>query len=171
LFDFSPIVQQHNYSWVREIAAHNGLLFPETAGTTMIINAPRVFSMVWSIVKGWLDERTRNKVQIVSGDGTKELRATLGEECFRNLPKEIGGECTCMPAEDVPKHGDGCMLGHPMSVKFIQHIKRANDAAGIPNIYHEAGANVVVDQQEDSTPDVQEVMAAIEAEEAKEAAK
>jgi len=128
-------IKKHNYAWVQAIAAANNTLYPETAGTTLIINAPRIFTMVWNIVKGWLDERTRSKVRIVSGDGRAELIDQLGEECYRGLPKEIGGECECMPAEQVPKHGMGCMLAHPMSRAFIEHLRKRNDEAGIQNCY------------------------------------
>jgi hypothetical protein len=128
-------IKQHNYDWVNALAKVNGLLYPESAGTTWLINAPRVFSMVWSIVKGWLDERTRNKVQILSGDGREQMRAVLGEECFRSLPKAIGGECECMEEGEVPEFGMGCMLGHPISVQFIRHLQKRNEEAGIANSY------------------------------------
>jgi len=128
-------IKKFNYDWVREIANANGLLYPETAGICFIINAPRVFSMVWSIVRRWVDERTQSKIQILSGDGVKEMKAVLGEECVRNLPKEIGGECVCMDAKDVPPHGAPCMLGHPISKHFIELIRKRNDEAGISNTY------------------------------------
>ena len=127
----------------------NNTLYPETAGSTWIINAPRVFSMVWSVVKGWIDERTRSKVQILSGDGSEEIRRVLGEEVFQNLPKEIGGECQCMPPDQVPEHGMGCMLGHPMSVAFIEHLKKRNTEAGIPNIFIPIDEAKLKDQEED----------------------
>jgi hypothetical protein len=81
--------------------------------------------MVWGIVKGWLDERTRAKVQILSGDGRSELIEALGEECVRNLPKELGGECECMAAEDVPQHSMGCMLSAASSSNTCEHQWRA----------------------------------------------
>jgi hypothetical protein len=91
--------------------------------------------MVWGIVKGWLDERTRAKVQILSGDGRNALIEALGEECVRNLPKELGGECECMAAEEVPQHSMGCMLAHPLSREFIEHLRKRNEEAGIANVY------------------------------------
>lgn len=41
--------------------------YPEIMGQMMIVNAPMLFTGVWSIVKGWLDERTRAKIQILGG--------------------------------------------------------------------------------------------------------
>lgn len=37
-------------------------LNPETMGKTFVINAPFVFTGVWALIKGWLDEKIRNKV-------------------------------------------------------------------------------------------------------------
>ena len=42
-----------------DIASNN---YPENMGATFVVNAPFVFSACWSIVKGFLDERTRNKI-------------------------------------------------------------------------------------------------------------
>ncbi len=39
----------------------------------MIANAPWVFTGVWAIVKGWIDEKTRKKIQIIGGSYKKEL--------------------------------------------------------------------------------------------------
>ena len=36
--------------------------YPEQLGQLMIVNAPYLFSTVWSIIKGWLDEKTREKI-------------------------------------------------------------------------------------------------------------
>ena len=38
--------------------------YPESMGAAYIVNAPMLFSMLWAIVKGFLDERTRAKVRI-----------------------------------------------------------------------------------------------------------
>ena len=36
--------------------------YPEQLGQLMIVNAPYLFSTVWAIIKGWLDEKTREKI-------------------------------------------------------------------------------------------------------------
>lgn len=36
--------------------------YPEIMGQMFIVNAPFLFTGVWAIVKGFLDERTRNKI-------------------------------------------------------------------------------------------------------------
>ena len=39
----------------------------------MIVNAPWVFTGVYNIAKGWVDEKTREKIQVVGGGYTKKL--------------------------------------------------------------------------------------------------
>ena len=41
--------------------------YPERMGVTLIVNAPRTFTAVWSVVEPWLDENTANKIILVSG--------------------------------------------------------------------------------------------------------
>lgn len=42
--------------------------YPEVMGETLIVNSPFVFSGVWSIVKTFIDEKTRNKFKILKRD-------------------------------------------------------------------------------------------------------
>ena len=46
----------------------------------MIVNAPTLFTGIWAIVKNFLDERTRAKIQIVGGKYTEKLLALIDEE-------------------------------------------------------------------------------------------
>ena len=39
--------------------------YPETMGAAYVVNAPLVFSALYAIIKGFLDERTRSKVRIM----------------------------------------------------------------------------------------------------------
>ncbi len=38
--------------------------YPEIMGNLYIVNAPYIFTGAWTVVKGFLDERTRNKIKI-----------------------------------------------------------------------------------------------------------
>ncbi len=66
--------------------------YPEIMGKFYIINAPWAFSAVWSMIKGWLDEVTVNKVDIIGSAYRDKLLAQIPAE---NLPKEFGGACEC----------------------------------------------------------------------------
>ncbi len=66
--------------------------YPEIMGKFYIINAPWAFSAVWSMIKGWLDEVTVNKIDIIGTAYKDKLLAQIPAE---NLPKEFGGSCEC----------------------------------------------------------------------------
>ncbi len=74
--------------------------YPEIMGQMFIINAPMLFTGIWAIVKGFLDEKTRNKIKILGGKYQKELLEVVEPE---NLPDFLGGNCTC-------SHHGGCMI-------------------------------------------------------------
>jgi hypothetical protein len=42
--------------------------YPEALGQVMAINVPILFHGIYSIIKGWIDEKTRNKVMLAGYD-------------------------------------------------------------------------------------------------------
>ncbi|OWZ69926.1 hypothetical protein AYX14_04708 [Cryptococcus neoformans] len=57
-------------------------------GHMFIINAPYLFSTVWSLIKPWLDEATVRKIHILGKSYKAELQQYISAE---NLPVELGG--------------------------------------------------------------------------------
>lgn len=55
------------------ISTIDDLNYPEKTNTYYIVNAPYIFSACWKVVKPLLQERTRKKVQVLSGCGRDEL--------------------------------------------------------------------------------------------------
>jgi hypothetical protein len=74
--------------------------YPEIMGNMFIVNAPYLFSGIWSTVKGFLDERTRAKIKIMS-NGWKPVLLEHADADM--LPDFLGGNCTCKEFEG------GCM--------------------------------------------------------------
>jgi len=66
--------------------------YPECMGKFYIINAPWAFSTVWSFIKPWLDEVTVAKIDILGSSYKEKLLAQISAD---NLPKELGGSCSC----------------------------------------------------------------------------
>ncbi|KDN46651.1 putative SEC14-phosphatidylinositol/phosphatidylcholine transfer protein [Tilletiaria anomala UBC 951] len=66
--------------------------YPETMGKFYIVNAPYIFTTVWSVVKGWLDPVTVEKIKILGSGFEKELMEQIPPE---NLPSSLGGKCNC----------------------------------------------------------------------------
>ena len=50
------------YSLVQHASKIAQDFYPEQLGQMMIVNAPMLFTGVWALVKGWLDEKTREKI-------------------------------------------------------------------------------------------------------------
>jgi len=66
--------------------------YPEMLGNMMLINTTFFFKAIWTLVKGFIDEKTRNKIIVEKSSYLKKLLEFVDKE---NLPSIIGGECTC----------------------------------------------------------------------------
>jgi hypothetical protein len=75
--------------------------YPEILGRMFIVNAPMLFSGAWSTIKGFVDEKTRNKISIV---GSKFAPQLLEHIDPANLPTFLGGLCDC---------AQGCLNANP----------------------------------------------------------
>ena len=55
-----------------------------------LINGPGFFSPTWNLIKGWLDARTANKIEVVSNrkDWEKKLLEYVDAD---QLPSDYGG--------------------------------------------------------------------------------
>ena len=54
----------------------------------VIINTPLIFTGVWNLAKGWIDEKTRKKISMVGSNYYK----TLAEYVSANqIPAFLGG--------------------------------------------------------------------------------
>jgi hypothetical protein len=49
-----------------------------------------MFSTIWSVVKGWLDEKTREKIQIKGSDYLDTVKKYVDVD---QLPTWLGGKC------------------------------------------------------------------------------
>lgn len=80
------------YAYVQRASAISQNYYPERLGKLYIINAPWGFGAIFSVVKGFLDPVTVNKIHVLGGGYQKELLAQIPAE---NLPKNLGGTCAC----------------------------------------------------------------------------
>ena len=95
IMDLQNVSLSHFYrvkDYVMAAAAVGQDRYPEIMGKFYIINAPWAFTAVWSMIKGWLDEVTVGKIDILNTAYRDKLLAQIPAE---NLPKEFGGLCEC----------------------------------------------------------------------------
>nr|XP_019612027.1 PREDICTED: SEC14-like protein 5 [Rhinolophus sinicus] len=75
--------------------------YPETLGRLLIVRAPRVFPVLWTLISPFINENTRQKFLICSGShyqGPGGLTDYLDKDV---IPDFLGGECVC----NVPEGG------------------------------------------------------------------
>ena len=86
--------------YIRRCSEFTGQHYPERAGFVYVINVPSWFSMIWSVVKPWVDEVTLKKINILRGK--KEIfEAMLEKIPIENIPPEYGGQS--MPLGQSPE--------------------------------------------------------------------
>ena len=64
--------------------------YPERLETLYMINAPFTFSILWALIKPWIDPVTVQKFQIIGSNYQDILKDKISEEY---IPVEYGGTC------------------------------------------------------------------------------
>ena len=64
--------------------------YPETMGFLLIVRAPRVFPVLWTLVSPFIDDNTRNKFLIYGGGDPGGLLDYVDSQF---IPDFLGGEC------------------------------------------------------------------------------
>jgi hypothetical protein len=100
--------------------------YPETLGIHFIINAPAVFTGIWSMVSAWIDPVTKSKFRIL---GTNYKEALLLHVHPSQLPVEYGGSCHEFV---VPKHDCRMESGEAYANGLWQHVQEDATTASIP---------------------------------------
>lgn len=80
------------YSYIKQASAISQNYYPERLGKLYLINAPWGFSTVFSVVKGFLDPVTVQKIHVLGAGYYPQLESQIPKE---NLPKAFGGSCEC----------------------------------------------------------------------------
>jgi hypothetical protein len=84
-------LSQRSLAIIKEQSAIDSVCFPETMNKMYIINGPRFFGATWSLIKGWLDPRTANKIEVISSRKQWE-KALLDYVDIEQLPSDYGGK-------------------------------------------------------------------------------
>ncbi|KAJ8399708.1 hypothetical protein AAFF_G00408130 [Aldrovandia affinis] len=75
--------------------------YPETLGRLLILRAPRVFPVLWTLVSPFIDENTRKKFLIYAGNDYQGPGGLVDYIDKEVIPDFLGGDCMC----EVPDGG------------------------------------------------------------------
>lgn len=101
------------YSIVSEVSTIAQNYYPEMLGKMYIINAPMLFTAVWTLVKQLLDEVTVSKIEILGYNYKDALLQAIDAE---NLPVSLGGTSDApggIEMSDIGPWSDGSVPGYP----------------------------------------------------------
>mmetsp|Transcript_11201 Transcript_11201/g.16380 ORF Transcript_11201/g.16380 Transcript_11201/m.16380 type:complete len:470 (-) Transcript_11201:251-1660(-) len=87
----SAQLSQRCLNIIKTQMAVDSVCFPETMNKMVIVNAPRFFAMTWKLIKGWIDPRTANKIEIISSRSKWEARLRELVDADQ-LPSDYGGK-------------------------------------------------------------------------------
>ncbi|XP_026686530.1 SEC14-like protein 1 [Diaphorina citri] len=74
--------------------------YPETLGRVLIIRAPRVFPILWTLVSTFIDETTRSKFLVYAGNDYQSAGGLIDYIEQQYIPDFLGGPCeTKLPEE------------------------------------------------------------------------
>ncbi|XP_061339815.1 phosphatidylinositol/phosphatidylcholine transfer protein SFH2-like [Gastrolobium bilobum] len=103
------------------ISSIDDLNYPEKTNTYYIVNAPYIFSACWKVVKPLLQERTRRKVQVLSGCGRDELLNIMDYQSLPHFCRKEGSGSS----RHSESGSDNCYsLDHPFHQQLYDYINQ-----------------------------------------------
>ena len=84
--------------FVQKLSYYTQNFYPEILGKLYIVNVPKLFYVLWVVVKLWLDDQTKRKIEIESGKATEKLLKDIDAS---NLHVKFGGKREGSFKEDV----------------------------------------------------------------------
>jgi len=140
-------LSQRAMSIIQTQTSIDSVCFPETMNRTLVINAPRFFSMTWSIIKGWIDPRTAGKIELISS--RKKWEARMRELVdVDQLPSDYGGKGVATTETLAKESPEGVSKQH---FKLVHVRSSGSTAVEVPpggemevTIYTRATTKVIV---------------------------
>ena len=140
----------HTYGLCKLAAQVGSDYYPEIMGNMFVVNAPMLFSGIWAVVKGFLDEKTRAKIKIIGSGYMPTLEEFLER---KDIPHFLGGECHCDhipggcinsdkgPWQDYEIHGNGIRLKQSESRNDDAEECKTEEIQNVIAVDREGGEN------------------------------
>ncbi|KAK6133032.1 hypothetical protein DH2020_033242 [Rehmannia glutinosa] len=103
------------------ISTIDDLNYPEKTETYYIVNAPYIFSACWKVVRPLLQERTRKKVQVLSGSGRDELLKIMDYDSLPHFCRREGSGSSRHSRDGTVS--DCFSLDHPYHQQLYNYVK------------------------------------------------
>ncbi|KAL1563048.1 phosphatidylinositol/phosphatidylcholine transfer protein SFH2-like [Salvia divinorum] len=103
------------------ISSIDDLNYPEKTQTYYIVNAPYVFSACWKVVKPLLQERTRNKIDVLSSCGEDDLLKIMD---YSSLPHFCRKRSSDSVKYSESSSGNCFSLDHPFHQQLYSYVKQ-----------------------------------------------
>ncbi|KZV27611.1 hypothetical protein F511_11614 [Dorcoceras hygrometricum] len=112
------------------ISTIDDLNYPEKTDTYYIVNAPYIFAACWKVVKPLLRERTRKKVQVLSGSGRDELLKIMDYQSLPHFCRREGSGSSRHSSNGIAN--DCFSVNHPFHQQLFNYIKEQSAKATLP---------------------------------------
>ncbi|KAK9057179.1 hypothetical protein SSX86_024546 [Deinandra increscens subsp. villosa] len=120
------ISQLSQLKFLTVISSIDDLNYPEKTDAYYIVNAPYIFSACWKVVRPLLQERTRKKVQVLSGCGKDELLKIMD---YDSLPHFCKNESSGSGSSRTGTSDDNCFsLDHGFHQELYNYINHQAEA-------------------------------------------
>jgi hypothetical protein len=129
----TKLLSKKFYNFVKLTSQNSQNYYPEILGQMFVVNSGLMVKAAWSVVKAFIDDKTKKKIITCGSDYKKKL---LEHVDAANLPKSLGGECDC--------GGAGCIYSNsgPWNVDGKTEVVIDEDLLKIKdNIILETGDN------------------------------
>ncbi|KAI3695204.1 hypothetical protein L1987_78195 [Smallanthus sonchifolius] len=111
------------------ISSIDDLNYPEKTDTYYIVNAPYIFSACWKVVRPLLQERTRKKVQVLSGCGKDELLKIMDYDSLPHFCRRDGSGSGSSRHSRTSTGDDSCFsLDHGFHQELYNYINQQAEA-------------------------------------------
>lgn len=128
IFDLEGLGMQHlsreMQAYLKSVLGPANKYFPEHLYKAFIINAPSVFSVGWSLIKGFLPERTIKKVEVLGKDYKDRLLQFISEE---ELPIIYGGKNPNVVIPDLEEEYTKAIVGARKTLDIDVLIEKENE--------------------------------------------
>ncbi|XP_031106676.1 SEC14 cytosolic factor isoform X1 [Ipomoea triloba] len=139
------------------ISTIDDLNYPEKTETYYIVNAPYIFSACWKVVRPLLQERTRKKVQVLSGSGRDDLLKIMD---YASLPHFCKREGSGSSRHSRNGTIDDCFsLDHDFHQQLYDYIKQQAELVEPAGLIKEGSFHVAVPEPDPDDANIAKTLA------------